>query len=132
MTRRTRDRLLFACALAVHVAVLYAPSSGAAPAVPHLDKVIHVAIFAAVAFTGVRAGIPVVALGLALAAHAGLSEWVQGALLADRSADAWDAVADLVGAVLGLVLGALVPSGGRGDRRTALDTTATGRESMGA
>ncbi len=89
----------------VHLVVLYAPSSPSGGGVPHLDKAVHVAVFAAVAVCARWCGLPRSPVVVALLAHAVLSEVVQGVLLSGRSADPLDAVADVVG----VVLGALVP-----------------------
>jgi VanZ family protein len=106
----------FGVALAVHLVVLYtpdAPSTGTA--VPHLDKLVHVAIFAAVAWTGRRAGLPPLPLVGALLMHAGVSEAVQHLLYPGRAGDVLDVLADVVGAVTGTVL----PAGVRVQRGSA-------------
>ena len=77
----TARRVLLALALALQLVVLYAPSSPSGGGVPHLDKAVHAAVFAAVAWAAPRAGVPVVATAVALVAHAVLSEVVQAALL---------------------------------------------------
>ena len=119
MTSPRHERLIFAVAVAGQLAVLYWPQSVAAPgAVPYLDKGVHALVFGMVAFTGIRAGLPGGPLAAVLVAHAGLSEVVQGSLLAQRAADPWDAVADLGGTALGL-LGAML--GPRLCRRHARD-----------
>lgn len=106
MTSAVRGRQLWRVALvllvAVHLAILYAPDTGAAPPFPGIDKVVHVATFASVALAGLRAGLaarwwlPVVAM------HAGVSELVQHWLLPHRSGDPFDVVADLAGLGLGV------------------------------
>ncbi len=133
MSAPRRARALFAVAVLVHLAVVYAPSANAPGAgIPHADKLVHMLIFAAVAWTGIRAGLPALPLGLALGAHAVASEVVQGALLPARSGDPWDTAADLVGVALGLTgAGRPRPSGRRGVRRDA-GRSAAGGESMGA
>jgi VanZ family protein len=82
--------------------VLYAPR---APAVDTgglpLDKVAHVAAFALPTAALILAGAPrgwVIGL---MALHAPLSELLQHLLLADRSGDPGDVLADLAGVVLG-------------------------------
>ena len=89
-------------ALAVQMLVLYAPR---APAVDTgglpLDKVAHVAAFALPTAALILAGAPrgwVIGL---MAVHAPLSELLQHLLLADRSGDPWDVLADLAGVALG-------------------------------
>ncbi|HZI98301.1 MAG TPA: hypothetical protein VFD41_12330 [Actinomycetales bacterium] len=97
-------RGLFVAALVVQLVVLYWPRPVDAAAVPGLDKVVHVAIFAAAAMAGRRAGVPVRWLAAGLALHAVVSEVIQGTLLEGRSADPFDAVADLVGVAIGLAV----------------------------
>lgn len=95
-------RVTFAAAVAVNVAALYWPRGVSGGDVPGADKVVHLLLFAAVAATGVRAGVPVRWLAGLLAAHAVCSELAQHWLLPLRSGDPWDAVADLVGAAVGI------------------------------
>jgi VanZ family protein len=86
------------------VLVLFAPSGGAAPSVPGLDKAVHLALFAFLAgTTRWRFGADLRPLG-AVAGYALASEVLQGALLRDRSGDPYDVVADVLGAVLGWVV----------------------------
>jgi VanZ family protein len=91
--------------VALQFAVLYAPR---APAVDTgglpVDKLVHVAAFALPTAALIAAGLPrgwVIGL---MAVHAPLSEVIQGALLADRSAEGADVVADLVGVALGALM----------------------------
>lgn len=101
-------RALFAAALVVQLVVLYWPGPVDAGGVPGLDKVAHAAVFAAAALTGRRAGVPLALLVGGLVLHAVVSEVLQGTLLDARSADPWDAVADLAGIAIGLVASHLV------------------------
>jgi hypothetical protein len=98
--------------VAVNLLTLYWPRSVSGGDVPYVDKVVHAAIFAAVAFTGRRVGIPVALLVAVLAAHALVSELVQHWLLSARSGDPADVVADLAGVGLG-VLAAVARGTGR-------------------
>lgn len=106
----------FAAAVAVHLLVLYAPDPASTPSgmLPGADKVVHVAVFAAVAATGLRAGLRAGWVVPALLGHAVVSELVQHLVLAERTADPWDVVAD----VAGVLLGWLVARGG-GSRLSA-------------
>lgn len=98
-------QLLFACSVVVNLVAVYAPSDeGAGSLFPGADKLGHIVVFAAVAWTGRRAGVAAAVLGLALTAHAVTSELVQAAVLPQRSGDPRDVVADLLGAALGLWL----------------------------
>jgi len=72
-------------------------------------RCVHAAIFGAVLWTGVRAGLRAWPLAAVLAVHAGVSEVVQATLL-DRDGTPWDAVADLAGMALA---GAALRRGGR-------------------
>jgi len=91
-------------ALVVSAVLLFAPSGGGAPSVPGLDKVVHAAIFAALAgTTRWRFGARPALLG-AVVGYAVLSEVVQAALLSQRSGDPYDVVADVVGAAAGWFL----------------------------
>jgi hypothetical protein len=100
-----RWRVVFvACAL-VNMVAVYAPSDeGAGSIFPGADKLGHVLLFGAVAWSGRRAGLPATVLGTVLAVHAVTSELAQAALLPHRSGDARDVVADLLGVALGLAL----------------------------
>lgn len=95
-------RLLLVVAVAANLVVLYAPSSPPGfGGIPLLDKGVHVLAFAAVAWTGRAAGVPAPLLLGGLVVHAGTSEILQATLLAHRSGDPWDVVADVVGIGLG-------------------------------
>lgn len=111
-------RATFVAVLALQAAVLYWPSTPEpAVAVPGLDAVVHLLVFAAAAWAGRWAGVPLRPLVAGLVAHAVLSELVQHALLAHRSGDPADVVADLAGLGLGLLLPA--PARWRRRRSTA-------------
>lgn len=105
MDRRPLWLAALALAVVVQLVVLYLPSPPEGPGIPGLDKVVHVGVFAAPALAGVLGGLRPAVLGAALAAHAVVSELAQHALLAERSGDAWDVAADLVGVALGLAVG---------------------------
>jgi VanZ family protein len=96
-------KLLFAIACLASLVVLFSPGSDT-PDVSVSDKLVHAALFAALAVTGVLAGVPVVVLAPALVVYAGLSEVLQAVLPIDRDGDWRDSLADTLGTVLGLVL----------------------------
>lgn len=92
----------FAAAVLLSLVVLFWPSppSGSA-AVPGADKLVHAGLFLLLAATAaLRFGAARRVLVLALVYAAG-SELVQAGLLAERGGDAWDLLADGVGAVVG-------------------------------
>jgi VanZ family protein len=99
-----RERRLLAAAVLVQLVVLYAPRAPSTAGLPGVDKVVHVAVFAAVAVTARRCRLPVLPVGLVLLAHAALSEVLQHAVLPGRSGDVLDVVADAAGVALGLLL----------------------------
>ena len=98
-----RGRWLVAvAAMVVQFAVLYVPR---APSLPTgglpLDKLVHVLVFAVPVVALVAAGAPRVWVVAVMAVHAPLSELLQSAVLADRSGEPGDVVADLVGVAIG-------------------------------
>ena len=104
-------------AVLAHVVVAVAmfipmPSSGGSPSIPHLDKLVHVACWALIAFatwwvwSGSRARRFAFTVGLG-ALFGVAVELVQG-LTPHRGADVWDALADILGASLGAAMAALV------------------------
>jgi hypothetical protein len=92
-------------ALGLQLAVLYAPRApGIATGGLPVDKLVHIAVFALPTAALIAAGVPRRwAIGL-MAVHAPLSELIQGSLLADRSAERADVVADLAGVLLGTLV----------------------------
>ncbi len=102
---RTRAALLVAAVVAVVVQclVLYAPQVPGEQPFANADKLVHVTVFLVPTLLGLAAGLPWRAVVGALAAHAVLSEVVQGLLLPHRSGDPTDAVADLLGVTLAVI-----------------------------
>lgn len=97
-------RLLFGLAVLAQLVVLYAPGTAAESlAVPHADKIVHVAVFAAVVVAGSRVGLPLWLLVAVSVVQAVVSEVVQDALVPARSGDPVDVVADLAGVTLGIL-----------------------------
>lgn len=89
--------------LATLYALLWPDPAGAGSGPPGADKLVHALLFGALAVT-TRWRFGPALTGLALvAAYAVLSELVQGALLPSRSGDAYDVVADGLGAIAGWV-----------------------------
>lgn len=99
--------IAFGAAVALQLYGVYAPrEAGPNVGIPQIDKVAHCFLFAAVAFTGLKAGVPARWLLGALVANAIVSELVQHYLLPQRDGDPFDALADLAGVALGAWLGA--------------------------
>lgn len=91
----------------VQLVVLYAPrapSADTGAGLP-LDKLIHVLVFALPTAALIRAGVPRRWVVGAMVAHALASEVLQAALLDERSGDPGDALADLIGVLLGSAAG---------------------------
>ncbi|MBK6871596.1 MAG: VanZ family protein [Kineosporiaceae bacterium] len=99
MNVRTR-RTIFVVTVLVHLVALYSPKAGVASPVLGTDKIVHMALFGVVLYTGVRAGLAIKPLVIALLANAVISELAQYLWLARRSGDVWDAVADALGVLL--------------------------------
>jgi hypothetical protein len=95
-------RIAFVAAVALQLYGVYAPrEAGPHIGIPQIDKVAHCFLFAAVAFTGLKVGVPARWLLGALVANAVVSEVVQHWLLPQRDGDPFDALADLAGVALG-------------------------------
>ncbi len=93
-------------ALGLQAVVLYAPRAPAvATAGLPVDKVVHVLVFALPTAALIAAGVPRAWAITLMSVHAPLSELMQGQVLAQRSAEPADVVADLVGVGLGAWLG---------------------------
>ncbi|MGC4943947.1 VanZ family protein [Kribbella sp. DT2] len=97
----------FVLACLVQLYGLYSPQQAGpdTSSIPYSDKVAHFLIFAAVAYLGLRVGVPARWLLGALVLQAIGSEFIQHYLLPDRSGDPFDSVADLLGVALGSRLG---------------------------
>ncbi|WP_233576117.1 VanZ family protein [Saccharopolyspora rhizosphaerae] len=81
--------------------MLFTPESGVPSAPPGTDKVVHVALFAALAITGRIAGARTAWLLPVLVGYAALSEVLQGLLPIGRSCELLDVVVDVAGALAG-------------------------------
>lgn len=97
-------RGVFAAVVLVSLAVLFAPASDVPSAPPGVDKLVHLALFAALAFTGRWSGTGVAALGGGLVSYAVASELIQGFTPLARSVSVMDGLADVGGIVLGLAV----------------------------
>lgn len=111
---------LAAAATAIQLFAVYRPSGPPTElSLPGLDKVVHLVIFAApvvlilLALAATDRGLTRTGLAVtvgAFAAHAVISELIQGRFLGERSGDPADVLADLLGIGLGAVIGRLVAS----------------------
>jgi VanZ family protein len=88
----------------VSLAVLFAPASTVPQESLVSDKVVHLALFGALALTGRLAGVAAIPLAVGLVVYAGASEVLQAVLPIGRDGDVRDALADALGVALGLVL----------------------------
>jgi hypothetical protein len=108
------SRGVFAVAVLVSLAVLFAPGPAVPSAPGGVDKVVHASLFAALALTGRWAGIRRGVLATLLPLYAGASELLQELPALQRDASLGDFVADVAGALGGLLVWELVArSGGR-------------------
>ena len=98
------SRGVFAVAVLVSLAVLFAPPSDVPDSAPGVDKVVHATLFLALALTGRWAGSGRAVLAGLLVLYAAASEVVQGLEVVGRSASVADWLADVVGVLAGLAL----------------------------
>lgn len=97
----------FFAALVASLVLFLVPASGTAPGfpLPHADKLVHAAVFAALGGLAARAWPERGRLMLLvlLALYGGFVELAQG-LVPGRAPDAWDWLADALGAAAGILL----------------------------
>ena len=103
MSRRTP----FALVALLSLWMLFSPGSTVPSGPPYSDKVVHALLFAALAFTGLRAGVRPVVLLVGLVDYAAGSEVLQSVLPIHRDGDPADAAVDLLGLAAGLLAGLL-------------------------
>jgi hypothetical protein len=94
----------FAVTVLVSLAVLFAPGDDVPLAPPGVDKLVHLALFAALALSGRWAGVRAGTLTVMLLVYAAASEVVQGVSPLQRSASAGDWLADAAGVLVGVLL----------------------------
>lgn len=95
----------FVLAVVLQLVVVYVPRApSTVEGVPHLDKLVHLGIFALPVVAGLLARLPALPVVVGLAVHAALSEQLQTWLLPERSGSWTDGVADLLGVLLGVVV----------------------------
>ena len=98
------SRGVFAVAVLVSLAVLFAPPSDVPDSPPGVDKVVHASLFLVLAVTGRWAGMRQAALAGLLVLYAAGSEVVQGLDAVGRSASVADWLADVAGVLAGLAV----------------------------
>jgi VanZ family protein len=94
-------RLPFVLVVLLSLWMLFSPASSVPAGPPYSDKVVHALLFAALAATGLRAGLRPVLLVVGLATYAGISEVLQSLLPIHRYGDVADAAVDLAGVAVG-------------------------------
>ena len=97
------SRGVLAVTVLVSLAVLFTPGDDVPSAPPGVDKLIHLALFAALALAGRWAGIGQGPLAGLLVAYAVGSELVQAVAPLQRSGSLADGLADVAGVALGLL-----------------------------
>ncbi|MGY1739758.1 MULTISPECIES: VanZ family protein [unclassified Blastococcus] len=97
------SRGVLAVTVLVSLAVLFTPGDDVPSAPPGVDKLIHLALFAALAVAGRWAGVRPRPLAALLVAYALASEVVQALTPLERSGSVADWLADVLGAALGLL-----------------------------
>jgi hypothetical protein len=97
-------RGVFAVVVLVSLAVLFTPGSDVPSAPPGVDKIVHGALFAALALSGRWAGVQRAPLACLLVTYAAGSEVVQGLAPLARSASVADWLADVTGLLIGSML----------------------------
>ncbi len=117
-----RGAVVLAAALVLAQSVaLYLPDTSGVPGtdlpIPHLDKIVHVGLFALPTWALLRVVRRRRVVVGAMLAQAVVSEVVQGTLLPHRGFEVLDAVADLAGIGLGLALAGLPFAGAPGAPR---------------
>lgn len=125
---------LFAVTAGISLIVLFLPGPDVPTAPTGTDKVVHFTLFAALAWTGRYARVPYWPLFAGLVVYAIVSEILQTVPLLHRDGSVWDASADVLGAVLGLLVYAVSGGPGRpgswpGSRRPPSSTS--GRSGSG-
>ncbi|MFD7653538.1 VanZ family protein [Actinosynnema sp. NPDC059797] len=106
--------LPFVVAALLSVIVLFTPQSGVPDSPPGTDKVVHLLLFALLTVTGRHARLPFGALVAGLVGYAAVSEVLQWLITAlGRGGDVLDALVDVAGIGLGLLVFRLLPAGRR-------------------
>lgn len=97
-------RAVFAVVLVVHLVALYSPRAAGEALFPGVDKVTHALLFGGLLVAAWWLGAGLVWLAPLLAVHAVESEVVQSVFLPHRDGSIGDALADIVGVLLGVIV----------------------------
>jgi len=95
---------MFASVLVLSLVILLAPGDDVPPAPAGVDKVVHLVLFGALAYTAVLAGLGRSSAIGVLVLYAAGSEVLQALPVLDRSASVLDWVADATGVLVGIAL----------------------------
>jgi hypothetical protein len=95
-------RGVFAVAILISLAVLFAPARDVPYAPVGVDKFVHASLFAALALTGLWAGVRRMALVPALVIYGAASEVIQSLIGRDAAVGDW--LADVAGTLLGVLV----------------------------
>ncbi|RLV50698.1 VanZ family protein [Nocardioides mangrovicus] len=101
-------RPVFVAVCGASLFVLFLPGSDVPTNVPVSDKVVHAGLFFLLALTGRWAGLSTATLAVELVLYAAASEVLQSVLPIHRDGDVRDALADVAGLAMGLVVARLV------------------------
>ena len=97
------SRGVFVLVVLVSIGVLFAPADDVPAALPGVDKLVHVTLFAALAASGRWAGARPGVLAAGLAGYGAVSEVLQALTPVARTGSVADLLADLVGVAAGLL-----------------------------
>lgn len=96
--------LPLAISMVAALIILFTPASGVPTGFEHSDKIIHFALFAALAYSSRVAAISAARTAVWTIAFAGLSELLQAILPLGRSGSVSDALFDVLGVAVGLAV----------------------------
>jgi VanZ family protein len=98
----------------LHIIQLDLPKDEPLFKIPHADKLVHLTMFAILSFLigrcyetirNTKLNIPsIITILIVCAAYGAILEWLQANRTTERSGDAWDWIADLIGIVIGLLI----------------------------
>ena len=98
------SRGVFAMTVLISLVVVFTPGADVPSAPAGIDKIVHFSVFAALAVTGRWAGVPRGPLAGLLVLYAAATELLQGIPVLQRDPSVGDWVADVAGALTGLLV----------------------------